>query len=109
MTEDSRRQLDAIVSLTPCPFCGDQAETGLMGDSFYVGCQSCGATMICQESEDKAIQNWDRRPREMELENTLALILEASAPYLKRRKMTPRSCCDFLNKAYCISEKILAG
>ena len=34
------------------------------------------------------------------LERALADLLEAASPYLRRKKMTPRPDCDFLNEKY---------
>ena len=48
-----------------------------------------------------------KSPREIELENALELLLEASKPYLTRKKMTPRTDHKFIKKAYFVAEKIL--
>lgn len=50
--------------LKPCPFCGGEAETDYAWhDRNYPGvhCNDCGAYVFDYDSEEKAVEKWNKR------------------------------------------------
>lgn len=49
--------------LKPCPFCGGGARVfqGWSELDNYVGCCKCGARTQWEHTEQKAVENWNRR------------------------------------------------
>jgi len=47
----------------PCPFCGERARVmaSKMGSLWAVGCDKCGSWGPAAETEDGAIELWNRR------------------------------------------------
>lgn len=53
--------------LKPCPFCGGEAETDYAHfdyNWFEVHCNNCDAYVYDYNSEEKAIEKWNRRANE---------------------------------------------
>lgn len=55
--------------LLPCPFCNSSAVIERNGKWKYGYCPSCGAQGPADLGESGAIEQWNSRPREQELEN----------------------------------------
>lgn len=56
-------ELEEKTPLHPCPFCGGEADVFRVGSSVFVSCRGCGATPYTTDTEDKAIELWNRRAR----------------------------------------------
>lgn len=54
-------ELEAKNPLHPCPFCGGEADVFRVGSKVFVRCIECGATPHTTDTEDKAIELWNRR------------------------------------------------
>lgn len=50
------------IELAPCPFCGGEAQTDFIeGESYLIECYACRAETGIKDSEDEAIEAWNRR------------------------------------------------
>ena len=53
-----------MAELKPCPFCGGRASIVLKGGSFFVYCNRCPGAVVTDyvhQSEEEAIEAWNRR------------------------------------------------
>lgn len=60
-------ELDDVEEIKPCPFCGGKAEIDyLWYNRNYPGvrCNDCGAYVFAYNSEEKAIEKWNKRANE---------------------------------------------
>lgn len=48
-----------MIELKPCPFCGGNAYIG--NGRTWVRCVECGAETGCYDTEEEAIEAWNRR------------------------------------------------
>jgi len=46
--------------LKPCPFCGGKGRS-VMNDAWIIECSYCWAQTDCFDTEQKAIEAWNRR------------------------------------------------
>jgi len=78
---------------------------------FDQNCKRCNGTGVVPAYHDAPAmcdceRDWQppddeyQRPESVGLAELLQELMDASAPYLKRKKMTPRNECDELNRAW---------
>ena len=53
-----------MTELKPCPFCGGEASMYIAyDDGYYVCCDECGCGLPVYNTEEEAIEAWNRRTK----------------------------------------------
>lgn len=56
-----------MTKLKPCPFCGGEASTYVAyDDNYYVCCDECGCGLPVYNTEEEAIEAWNKRVSEVQ-------------------------------------------
>ena len=55
-----------MTKLKPCPFCGGEASTYVAyDDGYYVCCDECGCGLPVYNTEEEAVEAWNKRVGEV--------------------------------------------